>query len=403
MVAAGDHHRDGGGQRSRPVPWEGCCEPLRPLTLAYAIASGLLSECVRVALVHYWLLGMRGGEKVLESLCRLLPEADVFTLFYDPERVSPIIRERKVTASFLNPLRRFHRSLLPLMPLALEHFDLRDYDLVVSSEAGPAKGVLVSSRARHVCYCHSPMRYLWELYPAYLHEWTRSGWKRACIAPVASWLRLWDYASAARVDVFAANSANVRQRIWRAYRREAEVVYPPVAVETFQWKPPEGYFLIVCELVVHKQIDYAVRLASRTGLRLKIVGDGPEYRRLKSMAGPCVEFCGRVSDADLRDLYARCRALILPGEEDFGIVAAESLAAGKPVIALGRGGACEIVPAAEPCGGILYAATTEDHLAGALKDFDRLEPAIQPQQLQSYAARFSERRFLDRMSLILKP
>jgi len=346
---------------------------------------------------------MRGGEKVLESLCRLLPEADLFTLFYDPERVSPVIRARKVTASFLNPLRRYHRSLLPLMPLALEHFDLRDYDLVVSSESGPAKGVLVSSRSRHVCYCHSPMRYLWELYPAYLHEWTRSGWERACIAPVASWLRVWDYASAARVDAFVANSATVRQRIWRAYRREAEVVYPPVAVGSFHWKPPEGYFLIVSELVAHKQIDYAVRLASSSGLRLKIAGDGPEYRRLKRMAGPGVEFCGRVPDADLRDLYARCRALILPGEEDFGIVAAEALASGKPVIALGRGGACEIVPTAEPCGGILYAAATEDHLAGALKDFDRLEPAVRPQQLQSYAARFSEGRFLDRMSLILRP
>src|SRR5262245_4746039 len=140
---------------------------------------------------------MRGGEKVVESLCRLLPQADIFTLFYDPDRVSEIVRRRKVTASFLNPGRRFYRLLLPLMPLGLKSFDLRPYDLVISSESGPAKGVLVSSHARHVCYCHSPMRYLWELYPAYLHDWTRSSWKRACIAPVASYLRLWDYATAA--------------------------------------------------------------------------------------------------------------------------------------------------------------------------------------------------------------
>ena len=202
---------------------------------------------MRVAIVHYWLLNRRGGEAVLEALCRLLPDADLFTLFYDPERVSPAIRARRITASFLNPLRRHYRALLPLMPMALEHFDLRGYDLVISSESGPAKGVLVPSGARHICYCHTPMRYLWDLYPAYLHEWTPSAWKRAVMAPVANYLRLWDYASAARVDDFIANSRNVNRRIWRCYRRESQVIYPPVAVETFYWKAPEDYYLIVSE------------------------------------------------------------------------------------------------------------------------------------------------------------
>ncbi len=335
---------------------------------------------------------MRGGEKVLESLCRLLPQADIFTLFYEPERVSEMIRRHKVTASFLNPLRRFYRGLLPAMPWALESFDLRGYDLVISSESGPAKGVLVPSHARHVCYCHSPMRYLWELYPAYLHDWTQAPWKRACIAPVASYLRLWDYATAARVDRFVANSANVQRRIQRAYRRDAEVIHPPVDVANFSCKPSEGYFLIVSELVAYKQIDRAVQ----AGVKLKIVGDGPEFRRLRRMAGASVEFCGRVPDAELRELYARCRALLMPGEEDFGIAMVEALASGKPVVALGRGGACEIVPAG---GGVLY---PEGGLRDALREFDLIEASIDPAVLQGHAAQFSEARFHERMRAVLE-
>jgi hypothetical protein len=196
---------------------------------------------MRCAIVHYWLLGMRGGEKVVEGIARLLPEADIFTLFYDPERVSPLIRSRVVKASILNPFRRVYRSLLPLMPMALETLDLRGYDLVISSESGPAKGVLVSSHARHICYCHSPMRYIWDLYPAYLHEWTQSSVKRALMLPLTNYMRLWDYASAARVDEFVANSENVQNRIWRAYRRESDIIYPPVPVETFYNETPDDY------------------------------------------------------------------------------------------------------------------------------------------------------------------
>jgi glycosyltransferase involved in cell wall biosynthesis len=348
---------------------------------------------VRVALVHYWLLGMRGGEKVLEALCRLYPDADIFTLFYDPSRVSETIRSRKVTASFLNPLRLCYRSLLPLMPVALEHFDLRGYDLVISSESGPAKGVIVSSRARHICYCHSPMRYLWELYPAYMHDWTRSSLRRLAFAPLASYLRLWDYATSARVDRFVANSRNVRQRIWRTYRRESEVVHPPVAVESFHWKQPEDYFLIVAELVPYKQVDYAMRMFSKTGRRLKIVGEGPEYRALRAQAAANVEFAGRVSDEELRDLYARCRALLMPGEEDFGIAAVEALASGKPVIALGRGGACEILSGLAEHGCALYPESSEESLALALEEFEEREAGVRPEALQASASRFSETEF----------
>jgi glycosyltransferase involved in cell wall biosynthesis len=358
---------------------------------------------MRVAIVHYWLLRMRGGEKVLELLCRLLPDADIFTLFYDPERISPAIRSHRVRASFLNPLRRFHRDLLPLMPLALENFDLRGYDLIVSSESGPAKGVLAPSTAHHVCYCHSPMRYLWDLYPAYLHEWTRWRWKRALIAPLAGYLRLWDYASAARVDEFIANSRNVSRRIWKAYRREANVIYPGIPVENFYWKPAEDYYLVVSELVPYKRIDTAVRLFSKSGRRLVIAGEGPEYKRLKKLARPNVELCGHVSGDQLRELYARSRALILPGEEDFGMTTIEALASGKPVVALGRGGALETVPARDPLGGVLYSEPIEEQLAAAIATLEASESRIRPAELQAFAARFSEHEFLRKMHEVLAP
>lgn len=353
---------------------------------------------MKTAIVHYWLLGMRGGESVVEALCRMFPQADIFTLFYDPAGVSETIRSHKVTASYLNPLRRHYRAMLPLMPSALESFDLRGYDLVLSSESGPAKGVIAPASARHICYCHTPMRYLWELYPAYLNEWTHSRVKRALMRLLAPNLRLWDFASAARVDRFIANSENVRKRIWRTYRRDAEVAHPPVSVESFFHRPPENYLLTVAELVPYKRLDYAIRHFSRTGRKLRVVGDGPEYRNLKREAGKSVEFCGRVSADDLRELYARSRALLVPGEEDFGITMVESLASGKPVVALGRGGACEIVP--NLCG-ILYGQPTPEDLERALAAFDRAEDEFSPLPLQRHAGRFSETEFHANIERIL--
>jgi glycosyltransferase involved in cell wall biosynthesis len=356
---------------------------------------------MRCAIVHYWLLGMRGGEKVVEELCRILPQPDIFTLFYDPDRVSPFLRSHRVTPSFLNPLRRHYRSCLPLTPIALEHFDLRGYDLVISSESGPAKGVLTSSQTRHVCYCHTPMRYLWDLYPAYLHEWTRSTAKRALMAPLANYLRLWDVISANRVDQFIANSRNVQNRVWKAYRRASEVIYPPVDIENFYTGEPDGYYLVVSELVAYKRVEDAVRCFTRTGRRLKIVGGGPEYSRLKSISGPTVEFCGRVPDSELRELYARCQAVVLPGEEDFGIVPVETLASGKAVIALGRGGVLETVPLSHPRGGFLYSEPGERQLESALQEFERHEKYLSPSRFQSYATRFSREVFRREISNIL--
>ena len=354
---------------------------------------------MRVALIHYWLLGMRGGEKVLEAICRIYPQADIFTLFYEPERVSPLLRSKNVHASFLNPLRRSYRALLPLMPLALESFDLRSYDLVISSESGPAKGVLTSSRTRHICYCHSPMRYLWELYPAYCNDFGKGAIARALMAPVASYLRTWDYSTAARVDSFVANSWNVRKRIWKTYRRRSRVVPPPVAVESFYRRPSDGYFLIVSEMVAYKRLNYCIRAFARSGRRLKVVGDGPEFRELRRLAKPNIEFCGRVSDTELRELYARCSALIVPGEEDFGITMVEAIASGKPVIALGQGGAVEILR--DSCG-VFYDEPGEAGLSEALKIFDRSEDCFLPSHLMARAADFSEAAFERRFREVLE-
>ncbi len=343
---------------------------------------------MRVAIIHYWLLGMRGGEKVLEAICRILPQADIFTLFYDPEKISPLIRSHRITASYLNPLRRFHRSLLPLMPRALESFDLRPYDLVISSESGPAKGVIANPNARHICYCHTPMRYLWDLYPQYLKEWTRSPLKRAAIQHFAPRLRKWDLATAKRVTEFVANSENVRGRIQRIYNRDSVVVHPPVAIESFHHEPEEDYFLMVSELVPYKRVDLAVRAFAGNGRKLRIAGDGPDYASLKKIAAPNVQFLGRVSDSDLQNLYARCRAFIMPGEEDFGITIVEALASGKPVIALGRGGVLEIVP---PEGAFFFEAPTEELLNEAIRRFESSQ--IDAQLLQSSAKRFSAAEF----------
>jgi glycosyltransferase involved in cell wall biosynthesis len=353
---------------------------------------------MRAAIVHYWLLNRRGGEKVVDALCRLLPEADVFTLFCDPDTLSPELRNRRIITSFLNPARRFYRSLLPLMPMAVESFDLRGYDLVISSESGPAKGVITSSATRHICYCHTPMRYLWDLYPAYLHEWVPSSFERAAMAPLAHYLRMWDYSTAARVDEFVANSANVQQRIWKTYRRESTVIHPPVDVDSFRYEPAEDYFLIVSELVAYKRVDSAIESFKRTGRRLKIAGDGPELGRLRSMAsGSNIEFLGRVSDSGLRDLYARCRAFLLPGEEDFGMTPVEALASGKAVIALGRGGALETVPS---FGGVFYSEPAD--LTDAIARFETIEPGIRPAELQAWTQRFSEAEFVRKIAPLLE-
>lgn len=351
---------------------------------------------MRVALVHYWLVTMRGGEKVLEALCELFPEADIFTHVYAPEAVSPVIRRHTVHTSFIQKLPlagRHYQKYLPLMPLALEQLDLRGYDLVISSESGPAKGVLVDSSVPHVCYCHTPMRYLWDHYPQYIDECgavTRFFWR-----PLAHYLRMWDVLSANRVDHFIANSRHVARRIARHYRRTSTVIPPPVDVQAYipagPAPVPGGQYLFLGQLVGYKRADIAVEACSRTGRQLLVVGDGPQFKALRAMAGPTVRFAGRLEQDALRPLLQQCRALLFPADEDFGIVPVEAMAAGRPVIAYGGGGVLETV--VDGVTGLLFSRQDVQSLTETLDRFEVAEDSFVPADIIRHARSFAPEHF----------
>jgi glycosyltransferase involved in cell wall biosynthesis len=349
---------------------------------------------MRVAIVHYWLVGMRGGEKVIEALCEMFPQADIFTHVYVPEAVSDTIRAHRVTTSFINALpasARLYKRYLPLMPLALEQLDLRDYDLVISSESGPAKGVIPPPATRHLCYCHSPMRYLWNMF----HDYRRQSGllTRLMMPPLAHYLRLWDTVSASRVDRYVANSNAVAGRIRRYYGREAEIVWPPVDVDAFH---PVGddqrgdYMLMVGELVAYKRPELAVEAFNRMGRKLVVIGGGEMLGRIRRLAGPTITVLGPAPFADLRHHYAHCQALIFPGEEDFGIVPVEAMASGRPVIAYGRGGATETVRPG--VSGVLFDEQTVDALIDAVEGFR--DGDFDPAAIVSHARGFSRDVFM---------
>lgn len=348
----------------------------------------------KVAIIHDWLNGMRGGEKVLEEMLALYPQADIFTLFYDPAAVSPLIRSKKVTASRLNrnPLiRRCYRHFLPLFPRHVEAFDLRDYSLVISSSHCVAKGAVPAPEALHVSYLHSPMRYAWDQYYAYFAG--AGWWKRKVIEREISRLRAWDVSSAARVDRFAANSSYVRLRIQKYYRREAEVIHPPVDTEFFQLaaRPSRDYYLLVSALAPYKNIGPVLEAFRGSGERLVVVGRGPEWKKLRKLAGANVQMLPEVDAGRLRELYGHARALVFAGVEDFGIAFAESQACGTPVVAFDRGGARDVVVDRET--GILFPEATVAGLKAALADLERLNfdaAAIRRHSLRFSAARFRE-------------
>lgn len=366
---------------------------------------------LRVALVHYWLVAHRGGERVVEALGEIFPQADIFTLVYDPERTTAEIRRHRIQSSFIQKLpfgRSHYRAYLPLFPLALEHFDLRGYDLVISSESGPAKGVLPDPETCHICYCHTPMRYLWNLYHDYR---ARAGpLTRLAMPFFAHYLRQWDLASASRVDYFVANSCNTARRVRRYFARESRVIYPPVDVGRFSYSATAGsYYLAVAEMVPYKRIDLAVEAFNRLGTRLLVVGQGPEFKRWRRLAKPNVEFLGFVEDGALAELYSSCRALIFPGEEDFGITPLEAQACGRPVIAYERGGALETVigyyregggQVAE-CTGLLFARQTVDDLVAAVQRFEQIEGQFRPAFIRAHAEGFDVSRFKREMGAFI--
>ena len=355
----------------------------------------------RVALVHDWLTGLRGGERVLEQLCLLCPGADIYTLVHVRGSCGPIIERHRITTSFLQSLplaTRKWRYYLPLFPLAIESLDLRGYDLVISTSHAVAKGCRPAPGALHVSYVHTPMRYVWDQFDAYFGRGRASVITRAAAHAVAPALRRWDLASTARVDRLVANSHFVAERIRRLWRREVDaVVYPPVDVGRFAPCAPalrEEYALMVSALVPYKRVDLAVTAFSRLGRRLVVVGDGPELARLRALAGRSVTLMGAVSAEALPGLYARAAFFVLPGEEDFGIAPVEAQAAGRPVLALGRGGALETVRAEGPAPtGAFFAEPSEESLLAALPAIDRLAREADPAAISEWARRFDAGRF----------
>jgi len=357
---------------------------------------------LRVAIVHYWFVSLGGGEKVVESLLELFPQADLFALVVDPESLPVSLKGRDIKTSFLQRLpfaRKYHRHFLPLYPLALENLDLGGYDLVISSESGPAKGVLTSSTTCHVCYCHSPMRYLWDMYSEYTRQ--MSPIVRTVYSLLSPRLRLWDLATASRVDFFIANSNFVARRIRKQYRRSSSVIHPPVDVSkgTAQNAPGE-FFLCVGRLVGYKRVDLAIEACNRLGRRLRIVGDGPLFKQLKRLSGPTIEFAGVLSESELCDSFARSRALLFPGEEDFGIVPVESQSYGRPVIAYRSGGSLETVRGLSPgddfvdsCTGIFFEKQTVSDLVDAISRFERYESQFCPDTIRDFSLQFASARF----------
>lgn len=349
----------------------------------------------RVALVHDWLITLGGADRTLLALHDLFPHAPVYVSLYDPARLPGEFQHLDVRPSWLQRIpgaMRRHRWLVPVMPLVFQAMRLDGAEVILSSSHACAKGVRKPAGAVHICYCYTPMRYAWDLRDEYLRSLPVA--LRPPARAALAWLRHWDRATAAEVDYFVAISQCVADRIRRHYGREAAVIYPPVDTDYFTPSGhPEGFFLVVSRLVPYKRVDLAVEAFHRLGRPLVVVGDGPEAPRLRAMARSNITLVGEVSDAALRGYYRQCAALVFPGEEDFGLVPVEAQACGRPVIALGRGGALESVAAGVT--GMFFAEPTVDALVGAVRAFDA--SAFDPVLIRRHAGRFSRQRFYEQM------
>ncbi len=361
---------------------------------------------MKVALVHDWLTGLRGGERVLEQLCLLYPEARVFTLVHVRGSCGPIIERHAITTSFLQHLplaATRYRHYLPLFPAAIESLDLSGYDLVVSTSHAVAKGCRPPKGARHVSYIHTPMRYVWDQFDSYFGPGRAGLLTRTAATLVAPYLRRWDVSSTARADALIANSRFVADRIRKYWSRDADaVIYPPVDVDRFAPVPPserEDYALIVSALVPYKLVDMAVRAFSRVKRGLIVAGGGPELARLRAMAGPTVQVLGAVPGERLPRLYARAAFFVLSGPEDFGIAPVEAQAAGRPVLALKLGGALETVIEGET--GAFFDQATEASLLESLTRIDRIAQQADPTRIRQNALQFGVERFREQMAAVL--
>lgn len=355
----------------------------------------------KVALVHDWLVSRGGGERVLKCLHDMWPEAPIYTLVYDADKAPEWCRECDVRTTYIQKWpggKSHHKMLLQFMPRAWESLDLQEYDLVVSSCASCCKGVLTRPDAAHVCYCHSPIRYVWDLYYDYLDQ--TDPVRRFAMRRVIPGIRQWDYLAAQRVDRFVANSDYVGKRIRKFYRRESVTIHPVTPVHATEVGEPKGYYLVVSRFVRYKRVDLAIEACNRLGRRLVVVGSGGEEEQsLRELAGPTVEFMGRVSDGEMAGLYAGADAFLFPGIEDFGLTPVEAMGSGVPVIAYGEGGALETVE--DGVTGLFFHEQTAESLAECIERFERDGVSLPREEIaRRTARRFSEDLFKEQMRAV---